>query len=150
MNTALKIEGHTEEANKLRIFLFTLSKDAEEWFYSLPARSITTWEKMEISFLNEYFPASVFLMKRYDIMNFKQKEGESLGDSYKWFKRILVACPTHNLDQTKQIQMFANGLRLKTKQLIDTAVGGSSNFSTATSIKKIIEAIAAVRPKFWP
>ncbi|XP_050915854.1 uncharacterized protein LOC127130947 [Lathyrus oleraceus] len=38
--------------------------------------------------------------------------------------------------------MFANGLRLKTKQLIDTTTGSSSNFSTATSIKKIIEAIA--------
>ncbi|XP_058764184.1 uncharacterized protein LOC131637603 [Vicia villosa] len=30
-----------------------------------------------------------------------------------------------------------------TKQLIDTATGGSTNFSTATGIKKIIEAIAA-------
>src|ERR1043165_4500577 len=41
------------------------------------------------------------------------------------------------------MQMFVNGLRIKTKQLIDTAAGGSSNFSTATGIKKIIEAIAA-------
>lgn len=37
--------------------------------------------------------------------------------------------------------MFVNGLRLKTKQLIVTATNGSSNFSTATSIKNIIEAI---------
>lgn len=39
--------------------------------------------------------------------------------------------------------MFVNGRRLKTKQLIDTAADGSSNFSTAIGIKKIIEAIAA-------
>jgi hypothetical protein len=39
--------------------------------------------------------------------------------------------------------MFVNGLKIKTKQLIDTAVGGSTNFSTATGIKNIIEAIAA-------
>ncbi|XP_050909019.1 uncharacterized protein LOC127122775 [Lathyrus oleraceus] len=32
---------------------------------------------------------------------------------------------------------------MKTKQLINTAVGGSTNFRTATGIKKIIEAIAA-------
>lgn len=37
--------------------------------------------------------------------------------------------------------MFVNGLRLKIKQLIDTIAGDSSNFSTTTSIKKIIEAI---------
>src|SRR3954466_14522933 len=41
------------------------------------------------------------------------------------------------------MQNFVNGLRLKTKQLIDTAAGGSTNFSTATFIKRIIEAIAA-------
>ena len=31
----------------------TLSEDAEEWFYSLPAESITTWEQMEKTFLDE-------------------------------------------------------------------------------------------------
>src|SRR3954470_24668049 len=143
MTKSLKIEGHSEEAKKLVMFPFTLSDDAEEWFYSLPAGSITTWQQMETTFLNEYFPASVYIRKRYDIFNFKQKEGESLGDAYKRFKRLLVACPTHNMDVTEQMQNFVNGLKLKTKQLIDTAAGGSTNFKTATEIKKIIDAIAA-------
>ncbi|XP_058768708.1 uncharacterized protein LOC131642482 [Vicia villosa] len=73
----------------------------------------------------------------------KLKEGESLGDAYKRFKRLLVACPAHNMDVTEQMQNFVNGLKLKTKQLIDTPVGGSTNFKTATEIKKIIDAIAA-------
>src|SRR3954463_8609568 len=143
MTTSLKIEGHSEEAKKLVMFPFTLADDAEEWFYSLPAGSITTWQQMESTFLNEYFPAAVYIRKRYDIVNFKQKEGESLGDAYKRFKRLLVSCPTHNMDATEQMQNFMNGLKRKTKQLIDTAAGGSSNFTTATGIKKIIEAIAA-------
>lgn len=96
---------------------------------------------METTFLNEYFPASVFLKKIYEILNFKQREGESLGDAYKIFKRLLVAYPTHNLYQIEQMQMFVNRLRLKTKQLIDTTAGGSSNFTTTIGIKKIIEAI---------
>ena len=98
---------------------------------------------MEKTFLDEYFPASVYIQKIYDIVNFKQKEGESLGDAYKRFKRLLVSCPTHNMGQTEQMQMFANGLRMKTKQLIDTIFGSSSNFTTVTGVKKIIEAIAA-------
>ncbi|XP_050890487.1 uncharacterized protein LOC127095905 [Lathyrus oleraceus] len=106
MSITLKIEGHTEEAKKLRMFPFTLVEDAKKWFYSLPAGSITTWEQMEINFLNEYFLAFVYIRKRYDVVNFKQKEGESLGDAYKRFK-------------------------------------SSGNFTTTTSIKKIIEAIAA-------
>jgi hypothetical protein len=103
MTTSLKIDGHSEEAKRLVMFPFTLSEDAEEWFYSLPAGSITTWQQMETAFLNEYFPASVYIRKRYDIVNFKQKEGETLGDAYKRFKRCLVACPTHNLDETEQM-----------------------------------------------
>ncbi|XP_058760661.1 uncharacterized protein LOC131634012 [Vicia villosa] len=41
------------------------------------------------------------------------------------------------------MQNFVNGLKLKMKQLIETAVGGSTNFKTATEIKKIIDAITA-------
>ena len=58
------------------------------------------------------------------------------------FKRLLVACPTHDMDQTEQMKMFVNDLKIKTKQLIDTAASGSSNFTTTIGIKKIIEAIA--------
>src|ERR1044072_1801687 len=88
MNTTLKIDGHTDEAKKLRMFPFTLSEDAEKWFYSLPSMSVNTWEEMEKKFLNEYFLFSVYIRKRYNIVNFKQKEGGSLGDAYKRFKRL--------------------------------------------------------------
>lgn len=93
---------------------------------------------METSFLNEYFPSSVYIRKVYDIMNFKQKGGESMDDAYKRFKRLLVVCPTHNLDKTEQMKMFVNGLKMKTKQLIDIDACGSSHFTTSSSIKKKI------------
>jgi hypothetical protein len=104
---------------------------------------------METTFLQEYFPASVSLRKRYEILNFKQKEGESLGDAYKRFKRILVACPTHNMDETEQMQMFVNGLRIQTRQILDSAAGGSANFAVidlkleTNKQVKIEEAVAA-------
>lgn len=41
------------------------------------------------------------------------------------------------------MQIFVNGLGLKTKQLIDTVVDGSSSFTTSIGIKKIIEANTA-------
>lgn len=54
-----------------------------------------------------------------------------------------MACPTHNMDGTEQMQMFVNGLRIQTRQILDSAAGGSTNFAIATGIKKIIEAIAS-------
>lgn len=41
------------------------------------------------------------------------------------------------------MQMFVNGLRLKTKLLIHTAARGASSFTTTIGIKKIIKAMAA-------
>src|SRR3954468_11884809 len=133
---AANFQLHPSTINQLERKPFTgkVNKDANKHLQRFLTMSTT---------LNEYFPASVFLRKRYEILNFKQKEGESLGDAYKRFKRTLVACPTHNMDKTEQMQMFVNGLRFKTKQLIDTAAGGSTNFTTASGIIKIIEAIAA-------
>src|ERR1051325_9352855 len=40
MGTTIKIDGHTKEQKK---FSFTLADEANEWFYSLPAGSITSW-----------------------------------------------------------------------------------------------------------
>jgi len=54
-----------------------------------------------------------------------------------------VACLTHNMDETEQMQMFVNGLRIQTRQILDSAAGGSANFATTTGMKKIIEAIAS-------
>src|ERR1051325_3255508 len=71
--TSLKIEGHSEEAKRLVMFPFTLTDDAEEWFYSLPAGSITTWQEMETTFVNEYFPASVFIRKKIRHCQFQTK-----------------------------------------------------------------------------
>lgn len=63
MSTNLKIDRHTEEAKNLRMFLFTLAEDAEEWFYSLPAGSITTWEKWKQLFLMSIFMLMFFSRK---------------------------------------------------------------------------------------
>ncbi|CAJ2659128.1 unnamed protein product [Trifolium pratense] len=85
---------------------------------------------------------ALFVRRRQDISNFQQKDGESLGEAYKRYKKLLAACPEHNYDGTVQMQIFCNGLLLATRQVLDTASGGSINFKTATQIIKVIEAVA--------
>lgn len=137
-----KVDGNSEEAKRLRLFPFSLTDDAKEWFDSLPAGSITTWNEMEDKFLEQFFPTALFVRRRQDISKFQQKDGESLGEAYKRYKKLLAACPEHNYDGTVQMQIFCNGLLLATRQVLDTASGGSINFKTATQIIKVIEAVA--------
>lgn len=137
-----KVDGNSEEAKRLRLFPFSLTDDAKEWFDSLPAGSITTWNEMEDKFLEQFFPTALFVRRRQDISKFQQKDGESLGEAYKRYKKLLAACPEHNYDGTVQMQIFCNGLLLATRQVLDTASGGSINFKTATQIIKVIEVVA--------
>ena len=59
-------------------------------------------------------PFSHFVINTYDIYTSRQKEGESLGEAYKIFKKILSVWPTHNFYDTDQMQIFCNNLKLKT------------------------------------
>jgi len=41
----------TESQKKLRLFAFTLTGRAKDWFLSLPSGTIQTWEELELKFL---------------------------------------------------------------------------------------------------
>ncbi|XP_073223447.1 uncharacterized protein [Cicer arietinum] len=86
---------------------------------------------------------AVFVRKRQEISSYKQKEGESLRDTYRRFKRLLVGCPNHAYEDTAQMQIFCNGLRPNTRTMLDATTGGSLNYKTALEARKIIEIMAS-------
>ncbi|XP_073219415.1 uncharacterized protein [Cicer arietinum] len=60
----VKVDGCSEEGKMLRLFPFSLKDDAKKWLNSFPAGSITTWDDLEDTFLEQYFPPAVFIRKR--------------------------------------------------------------------------------------
>lgn len=50
-----KYNGVTEDAIRLRLFPFSLRDKVKYMLNSLPARSITNWDAMALSFLAKYF-----------------------------------------------------------------------------------------------
>ena len=121
----VKVDGLSEESKKLKLFPFSLIDDAKEWFLSFPADSITTWDDLEDKFLEQYFPPAMFVRKRQEITGYKQKEGESLRDTYRRFRNLLAGCPNHAYDDTAQMKIFCNGLRPSTRIMLDATAGGS-------------------------
>ncbi|KAJ9538868.1 hypothetical protein OSB04_031601 [Centaurea solstitialis] len=61
-----------EDEVKLRVFTFTLTNKAKDWFKKLPPRSIVTWDDLKSAFLSRYFPTSRANKIRAEIRNFKQ------------------------------------------------------------------------------
>jgi len=49
---------------------------------------------------------SKFWEKKHEITKFKQGENETLYDAWERFKLLLKRCPTHDLSEKVQLQVF--------------------------------------------
>ncbi|GJR61954.1 reverse transcriptase domain-containing protein [Tanacetum coccineum] len=54
----------SEDIANLNLFPFSLTHEAESWFYRLKTHSIHTWEEMVSKFLSKYYPYSKALQLR--------------------------------------------------------------------------------------
>ncbi|KAG8501202.1 hypothetical protein CXB51_003340 [Gossypium anomalum] len=64
---------------------------------------------------------------------------EALYDAWERYKDLLRRCPHHGLPLWLQVQMFYNGVNPSTRQMIDTAAGGTINNKTPEEAYKFIE-----------
>ncbi|KAJ9545830.1 hypothetical protein OSB04_025537 [Centaurea solstitialis] len=102
-----------EDEVKLRVFSFTLTNKAKDWFKKLPPGSITTWDDLKSVFLSRYFPISRVNKVKAEIRNFKQGtdnlvkawerldsscEGIFLYKSVKEARKLLDDMEAHYLD----------------------------------------------------
>ncbi|GJU94442.1 reverse transcriptase domain-containing protein [Tanacetum coccineum] len=67
----------SQDIINLNLFPFSLTHEAESWFYHLKTHYIHTWEEMVSKFLSKYYPYSKALQLRKDILNFWQLPAES-------------------------------------------------------------------------
>ncbi|GJZ69816.1 reverse transcriptase domain-containing protein [Tanacetum coccineum] len=67
----MKKNGVSEDIINLNLFPFSLTHDAEIWFYHLKTHSIYTWEEMVSKFLSKYYPYSKALQLKKEILNFR-------------------------------------------------------------------------------
>jgi len=64
------IKDVTPESVKLRLFPFSLSRKAKQWFYQ-SKEAVNTWDKCSMAFLANFFPMSKTNALRGKISNFQ-------------------------------------------------------------------------------
>ena len=69
---------------------------------------------------------SKIISLRNDIMNFKQLEHEHVAQSRERMKLMIRNCPTHGLGLWMIIQKIYARLNFASKNLLDSATGGTS------------------------
>ena len=78
MANTVKLNGVRPEVIKLQLFPFSLIDVAATWFDSLPVGSVNTWEELVEAYMSIFFPPTLTIKRRGEIIVFKQGEDESL------------------------------------------------------------------------
>jgi Retrotransposon gag protein len=136
----VKINGVEPEAIKLRAFSFSLGDKVRNWLRSLNTDTIRIWAQMSDVFLSKYFLPSKTYALCAQIINFRQKGGESFSEACDRYQELLHLCPHHILEKWFILQIFYERLEQSSKLTIDAAEGGKlMNMSAHDSYKLIDE-----------
>nr|GEV78993.1 hypothetical protein [Tanacetum cinerariifolium] len=130
--------GVSQDIINLNLFPFSLTHEAESWFYHLKTHSIHAWE-MLLKFLSKYYPHSRALQLRKNILNFWQLPLESVFEAWERFKSCLRKCPDHRILILNQIITFYHGIIMIDQDKIMAAARGNIMRKTPQEVYDLIE-----------
>lgn len=95
------------------------------WLRSLSAESITPGVELWRTFLDQYFPPSIMLQLRDEIINFCQFSGEPFYEVWQRFNDKIMQYSNHEVPKNILLQIFYRALDQLNKSIVDNAFGGS-------------------------
>ena len=142
MENTVKLNGVRTYVIKLQLFPFSLRDVAATWFDSLPVGSVNTWEELVEAFTSRFFPSTLTIERRGEIIVFKQGEDESLYTAWERFKRLLKRCLMHGIDLKTQLDIFYHAMNYTSKGIIDASCCGGFKRRSAEETRQVIETLA--------
>jgi len=139
----VKIVDVPDQSIRLSLFSFSLAGEAKRWLHSFKGSSLKTWEEVVENFLKKYFPESKTVEGKAAISSFHQFPNESLSEALERFRGLLRRTLTHGFSEPIQLNMFIDGMRPQTKQLLDASAGGKIKLKTSEEATDIIENMSA-------
>ncbi|XP_047965001.1 uncharacterized protein LOC125209447 [Salvia hispanica] len=137
-----KLNGVPEDTIKLRLFPFSLTGYARDWFDNLEPGSVISWDDLAKKFLERFFPLSSTLNLQAEISHFKMKSQESMFEAWERFNALLKKCPNHGLSPGHQVSLFYNGCSEFIKSQLDFGSGGSFLDKGVDECKKMLQRLA--------
>jgi len=137
------IEERDKESAYLKLFPFSLIGKAKDWLNSHPNQSLRRWSEVKEKFLQKIFPLSRLIKAKSNISNFCQGADEAFCATWDKFKTMLRRCPNHGFEEIAQLNIFHNGLRPKTKMILDAAAGGTMMVVDVEQANRIIDTLTS-------
>ncbi|XP_041999954.1 uncharacterized protein LOC121749449 [Salvia splendens] len=98
-----KINSVDDDIVRVRLFPFSLTDAAKEWYDCLPADKTTNWKDLVVLFLDKYYPPGTILKLKCEIFQFIQGYDEPLYEALARFKALLHKCPNHGFGIDHQV-----------------------------------------------
>jgi len=99
--------------------------------------------------MKRYFPKSKTTEGKAAISSFHQFPDESLSEALERFRSLLRKTPTHGFTEPIQLNIFIDGLRPHSKQLLNASAGGKIKLKTLEEAMELIENMVASDHAIW-
>src|SRR3954471_3780012 len=94
---------------------------------------------MERCFYREVLSPAKIIQLRSKIMNFRQLDNEHVAQAWERMKTLVKNCPTHGLTTWMVIRTFYAGLNFTSRNLLDSAAGGTFMSTTLGAATKLLQ-----------
>ena len=144
--SCLHILGMSPETLKWKLFSFSLTGLAKLWYTWFVESAQGEWEAVKAKFFLTFFPITRVVCLRREVLNFKQREKESLGASWACLMDLYSSGPDLALPEPILLQHFYLGLSDKSTQFLDIALGGAFLHLPISEGRAILETILENSP----
>ncbi|XP_047942786.1 uncharacterized protein LOC125189564 [Salvia hispanica] len=120
----LKLNGVDDDAIRIRLFPFSLTDSAKEWFECMPLEKVSTRKDIVVAFLDKYYPPSTILKLKSEFFQFIQGHDDPLYEEFSRFKALLRKCPNHGFTVDHQVGILYNGFNEKICAMLDSGANG--------------------------
>ncbi|XP_019429801.1 PREDICTED: uncharacterized protein LOC109337307 [Lupinus angustifolius] len=91
-----------------------------------------------------FFPPARYVHAKFEISTFRQGTEEAFYEAWERFQLLLRKCPNHGFENIDQLNILCNGLKPKTKMILDAAAGGTMMAVDAEKATRVITALCAI------
>jgi hypothetical protein len=142
----LIILGMNHGTPKWKAFLFSLTGWVKQWYKLHVSSYHGSWVILKDLFCFTFFPLYRIIDLCNEVLNFAQKEGESLGAAWSRYNQLALSGPELSIPDAMFMQHFVHKLGTESVEYLDMTSGGVLVHCTVEEGKLILDRILSVKP----
>ena len=138
----------THETLKWKLFPFSLSEEARQWYIRVIGCVNGSWNELQDIFCSAFFRLSRICALRTEVLTFRQNDKESIGVAWARFTLLVQSGPDLPLPEHLLLQHFYASLDKESAHHLDLTSGGSFTHLTPTESREVLDKLLDITSFF--